>query len=58
MQILKCIRQKLRGALIFQKIIIKKKYVCFRAEKEKARFQQEVYDLLAQVESATKDKVQ
>lgn len=28
-----------------------------RVEKEKAKFQQEVYELLAQVESATKDRV-
>nr|CAD7454271.1 unnamed protein product [Timema tahoe] len=30
---------------------------CFRAEKEKAKFQQEVYELLAQVESVTKEKL-
>lgn len=29
----------------------------FRTEKEKAKFQQEVYELLAQIESANKDKV-
>lgn len=28
-----------------------------RTEKEKAKFQQEVYELLAQIESANKDKV-
>jgi hypothetical protein len=31
-------------------------YAC-RSEKEKAKFQQEVYELLAQVESVTKEKV-
>ena len=29
----------------------------FRAEKEKAKFQQEMFELLAQVESANKDRV-
>ena len=29
----------------------------FRSEKEKAKFQQELYELLAQVDSANKDKV-
>jgi hypothetical protein len=29
----------------------------FRSEKEKAKFQQEVYELLAQVEAVTKEKV-
>jgi len=28
-----------------------------RTEKEKAKFQQEVYELLAQIENANKDKV-
>lgn len=29
----------------------------FRTEKEKAKFQQEVYELLAQIENANKEKV-
>jgi hypothetical protein len=32
-------------------------YCACRSEKEKAKFQQEVYELLAQVEAATKEKV-
>jgi len=32
-------------------------YCACRSEKEKAKFQQEVYELLAQVEAVTKEKV-
>ena len=32
-------------------------HLYFRIEKEKAKFQQEVYELLSQVESSNKDKV-
>lgn len=32
-------------------------FFCYRAEKEKSKFQAEVYELLAQVESVTKEKI-
>lgn len=32
-------------------------YVCFRAEKEKAKFQAEIYELLSTVESSNKEKI-
>ena len=32
-------------------------YLFFRAEKEKSKFQQELFELMSQVESANKDRV-